>query len=414
MPDHWQETTLDGLIARTIGGVWGADPGEDEVDVPIYRQTEFDDAGRLHQPAGAVRSITYRQLASRTLEENDVLIQKSAGTPTLPGRVVLVPQLSEASSFSNFLTLLRADRQAVEPVFLFLVLQHLHATKVAFEFQRGTNIRNLDLKSYLATTLLVAPLEEQRRIVDLVGSIDNHIDALQGQINATRTARQGVLSELLSNAGSDWNSSSISDLLTHTIGGIWGQEVGTDEVDASVIRSTNFTADGNPDLSDVAKRSVTRKQLAGRELQQGDILLEKSGGGPKQPVGRVLFIGQEMPQTVCANFVQLIRCNGERAVPRFLFLRLWLDHLTGLTQAFQAATTGIRNLRTKDYLLREIAVPPIEEQKRIVDLIESFDEQISALESQVDTARATRSGVLSELLSGDRLLDESYDKAVGW
>ena len=85
-----------------------------------------------------------------------------------------------------------------------------------------------------------------------------------------------------------------------------------------------------------------------------------------------------------------------------------------LTQAFQAATTGIRNLRTKDYLLREIAVPPIEEQKRIVDLIGSFDEQISALERQVDAARGTRSGVLAELLSGDRLLDESYDKAVGW
>jgi len=196
--DDWQETTLDSLIALTIGGVWGADPGEDEVDVPIYRQTEFDDAGRLHQPAGAIRSITYRQLASRTLEENDVLIQKSAGTPTLPGRVVLVPELSEASSFSNFLNLIRADRQAVEPVFLFLVLQHLHATKVAFEFQRGTNIRNLDLKSYLAKTLLVPPLEEQRRIVDLVGSIDEQISSLESQVESVRTFRRSVLSELLS------------------------------------------------------------------------------------------------------------------------------------------------------------------------------------------------------------------------
>ena len=196
--DDWQETTLDGLIALTIGGVWGADPGEDEVDVPVYRQTEFDDAGRLHQPAGAIRSITYRQLASRTLEENDVLIQKSAGTPTLPGRVVLVPKLFEASSFSNFLNLIRADRQAVEPVFLFLLLQHLHATKVAFEFQRGTNIRNLDLKSYLATTLLVPPLEEQRRIVDLVGSFDEQISSLESQVESVRALRSGVLSELLS------------------------------------------------------------------------------------------------------------------------------------------------------------------------------------------------------------------------
>jgi len=58
-------------------------------------------------------------------------------------------------------------------------------------------------------------------------------------------------------------------------------------------------------------------------------------------------------------------------------------------------------------------IPPLDEQRRIVDLVGSIDEQISSLESQVESVRAFRSGVLSELLSGERLLDESYDMAVG-
>jgi len=60
-----------------------------------------------------------------------------------------------------------------------------------------------------------------------------------------------------------------------------------------------------------------------------------------------------------------------------------------------------------------MVLPPLGEQRRIVDLVGSFDEQVSCLESQVESVRSFRSGVLSELLSGERLLDELYDVAVG-
>ena len=196
-----------------------------------------------------------------------------------------------------------------------------------------------------------------------------------------------------------WSSSALESLLEHSVGGVWGKEVGGDDIDVSVVRSTNFTADGNPNLHDVARRSITQKQLVSRELREGDILLEKSGGGPKQPVGRVLFINQDMPETVCANFVQLVRCDKAKILPKFLFLKFWLDHSNGVTERFQAATTGIRNLRTKDYLARTLNFPPIAEQRRIVDLVESIDNHIDALQGQIDATRTARQGVLSDLMS---------------
>ncbi len=194
----WTSATLADMTAHTIGGVWGVDAGESEVDVPVYRQTEFDSSGKLLCPAGVTRSVTLRQLSSRALQRGDVLIQKSAGTPTLPGRVVIVPSLSKASTFSNFLSVLRADRSIVDCGFYFLVLQWLHQSGVAFAFQRGTNIRNLDLKAYLKTPVMLPPLAEQQRIVDIISSMDDHIDALTSQLEATRQLRAGVLNELLS------------------------------------------------------------------------------------------------------------------------------------------------------------------------------------------------------------------------
>ena len=100
MRDGWVETTLGNLISHSIGGIWGEDPGDAEIDVPVYRQTEFNDSGVLTTPADAFRSISKSQLKSRTLQHGDILIQKSAGTPTLPGRVVMVPDLNnEVATF---------------------------------------------------------------------------------------------------------------------------------------------------------------------------------------------------------------------------------------------------------------------------------------------------------------------------
>jgi restriction endonuclease S subunit len=78
---------------------------------------------------------------------------------------------------------------------------------------------------------------------------------------------------------------------------------------------------------------------------------------------------------------------------------MWNWHFLGRTLGFQAQTTGIRNLRTPDYLNQSIALPPLAEQRRIVDVIESVDDYINALETRAETARTARSALLHDLLS---------------
>ena len=68
MSDSWTKVNISQLLELSIGGVWGGDPGTDEIDVRVYRQTEFDDNGTLSMPSDAVRSITKNQLKSRTLQ----------------------------------------------------------------------------------------------------------------------------------------------------------------------------------------------------------------------------------------------------------------------------------------------------------------------------------------------------------
>ena len=195
----WEESTLGDLISHSIGGIWGEEQGGAEVDVPVYRQTEFSDSGILTTPAEAIRSVSKSQLKNRTLQEGDILIQKSAGTPNLPGRVVSVPNLNgEVATFSNFLNLLRPDTLKCIPRLAFLIFWDKHQDGRAFQYQRGTNIKNLDLPSYLLETILIPSAPDQKRIVELISTFDDFLAHTNHSISLFENLRSGLLSDLLS------------------------------------------------------------------------------------------------------------------------------------------------------------------------------------------------------------------------
>jgi type I restriction enzyme S subunit len=77
------------------------------------------------------------------------------------------------------------------------------------------------------------------------------------------------------------------------------------------------------------------------------------------------------------------------------------------------AQTGVPGLnRDRAYNLR-CRIPKPSEQRKIVDLIKSMDGEISATEKLISETKQLRSGLLTELLSGDHEIPESYDKIMG-
>jgi type I restriction enzyme S subunit len=81
-----------------------------------------------------------------------------------------------------------------------------------------------------------------------------------------------------------------------------------------VIRNTNFSADGTLDDSDIAYLDVEDRQFAKRALRFGDIILEKSGGGPKQPVGRVILFDKHQGEYSFSNFTACIRSKNTKVL----------------------------------------------------------------------------------------------------
>src|ERR1700749_4359906 len=104
---------------------------------------------------------------------------------------------------------------------------------------------------------------------------------------------------------SEWKSRTLEELCDFG-NGLWTGKK-PPFIHVGVIRNTNFTKEGKLDDSDIAFLNVEQSQFLKRKLQYGDIILEKSGGGPKQPVGRVALFDKESWEYSLSNFPSALR-----------------------------------------------------------------------------------------------------------
>jgi len=173
-------------------------------------------------------------------------------------------------------------------------------------------------------------------------------------------------------------------------------------IDVAVIRNTNFTKDGFLDDSNIANLRVEVKQYKNRKLKFGDLILEKSGGGPKQPVGRIIIFDKKDGEYSFSNFTSAVRIKDEKELDyNFLHRFLYFQYISGITETMQRRSTGIRNLQLKEYKGIKIPLPLLPEQLRIVKILD---------EVFADVARAKTNA--EKNLQNSKELFESYLQSV--
>ena len=175
------------------------------------------------------------------------------------------------------------------------------------------------------------------------------------------------------------------------LSGEWGTD---DETGCGipVLRTTNFTNEGIVNYRNVVTRTITKKKIAEKYLRQGDIIIEKSGGSDKQPVGRVIYFDGPDSTYLFNNFTGLLRVKDRNVwYPRYVFYSLFFNYRRGGTKAFENKTTGLHNLKVDDYVSRcEVRVENIQKQvaiceqlDRIFDIIRARQQQLQKLDELI-------------------------------
>lgn len=175
--------------------------------------------------------------------------------------------------------------------------------------------------------------------------------------------------------------------LCSSISGLWTGKKPPFEK-ATVIRNTNFTKDCKLDLSNVALLDVETKQLQTRKLIQGDLIVEKSGGGPNQAVGRVVHFNETFGTFSLSNFTSALRVKDPAEVlPRYLQHFLYYQYISGVTESMQSNSTGIRNLNIHQFLDMKVPLPSLNSQIEIVEKLDIAFTEIAELELSIEKYR---------------------------
>lgn len=186
----------------------------------------------------------------------------------------------------------------------------------------------------------------------------------------------------------------LGEVVEFVLSGEWGKEV-TDltKIASPVIRTTNFNNDGTIDYKDIVYRDIDLEKKQDKLIKKGDILIEKSGGSPNQPVGRVVYFDAEDSKFFNNNFTSILRLNTDYHSKYIFYLFRYLYKI-GVVNKFQNKTTGIINLKLKDYLQQtNVLIHKDKEEQKvcsesldlIFDIISTRKAQIAALDELVQS-----------------------------
>jgi type I restriction enzyme S subunit len=176
----------------------------------------------------------------------------------------------------------------------------------------------------------------------------------------------------------------IRDLVQHIIGGGWGSEVATETESAQVaiIRGADFPDVQSGNGGSLPVRFESPRRLIPRRLEEGDIVLEISGGTNERPTGRSVFVSGDLLRNISipvipASFCRLLRPRADLVEPKFLYYWLQDMYQQGRTWAYQVRSTGIANFQTEFFLDQEVVrLPFVGEQRRIAGVLGALDDLI--------------------------------------
>jgi type I restriction enzyme S subunit len=201
---------------------------------------------------------------------------------------------------------------------------------------------------------------------------------------------------------SHWEVRRLRTSISDCVNGLWGTDP-DGKSDITCVRVADFDRNNlRVTLMRKTTRAIPEGARGKRMLKPGDLLLEKSGGGDKQPVG-VVVIYEEKEPAVCSNFVaRMPIADGHHSgFINYLHCALYARRINvpSIKQ-----TTGIQNLDWKSYLSEMVAFPPVAEQRAISEFLdferERFADTICRLEREIDLLREYRTRLVADVVTG--------------
>lgn len=277
----------------------------------------------------------------------------------------------------------------------------------------GSTFEAVSGKQVKEHRLALAPLAEQERIVAGIEELFTRLDviepALEGLLERLGVLRSAILADAF-HANRDlpdgWEEVRLKDVADTQLGKMLSKASKLGIGSRPYLRNQNVQWD-RIDLGDVAEMDFTDDEFEKFALRPGDLLVTEGG-----EVGRAAIWKGEIDDCAFQKALHRVRPLDGLQADYFLHLfRCWAT-----SRFFDPFVTGTTIKHLPQEKLRSLLVPlpPLPEQRRIVEYIEAAFSRVDALEAAVqgllERVKVFRQSVLTEAFAGRLVPQDPADE----
>ena len=289
--------------------------------------------------------------------------------------------------------------------FLYYLLQNIQLERL----NAASAIPGLNRNDTYGLNALTPPLEEQRKIASVLYTVDQAIQKNNEVISQTKKLKRGVMQDLFSEGylqhkehdegnirwkqvPSSWNLPKLSEVV----------EVNPryDDVDRPVDYIEMDAVDTVlPEPEYIGKRNPAEN--SGRIFKKGDTLFARIT--PCTENGKICFVDNISSEIgIGSTEYAVLSPEKEELLPKYLYHYCRTHQVRNYAISRMRGSTG-RQRVPFDVFRKELRIPmpPREEQKLIVEYLDSIDEVIRNGRQNKNQLQRLKQGLMQDLLSGE-------------
>ena len=309
---------------------------------------------------------------------------------------------------STDLLVLYSKKESVLTSFLIYMLHSRKFINYAMATTTGTNHPRTSWKAISKFMLLLPPLPEQKKIAEILSTVDHAIEKANDAIKKIKELRKGLALKLFSQGighqkfkktilgkiPCEWEIQKLDSLLELCQ---YGLSIKMDSSGKYPIIKMDNIINGRVIHEDLRYVNLNRKEFQKYKLEKGDILFNRTNS--YELVGRTGVFTLE-GDYVFASYLIRLRAMDKQISPYFLALYLIFknDQLRQLaTRAVHQANINATNLKGFSVL-----VPSLKEQKEITEIFNSIDQKMELLQTKKEKLERIKKGLMNDLLTGGK------------
>ncbi len=405
VPKGWKKGTIGELVVGIRGVTFASEDvlaAPNDSSVMLLRSNNIKD-GRINFEEVYHLPPTYVSDA-QTARMGDVAVCMSNGSKRLVGKAARISKndAERKIAVGAFCALFRPTTNA-DPHFvpyLFDTESYRRELHITLSGSAINNLKNSDIEGI---KIPLPPLAEQRKIAEILRTWDEAIETAEAELKAKQERKRGLV-QIFINVSVE----GVEALMKKGRPKVLLSKLGTLKKGGAILReklrpqgaAVILYGDIYTKYAEIVTRFVSRVDSSavvdGVRLNYGDIVFAGSGETAEEIGKCIAYVGNE--EAYAGGDVIILSNHGQDA----RYLGYALNAEDAIRQKMRLGQgSSVMHLYKDDVGSIQIPLPPLAEQRKIAEVLQSEDEAIDALKTKAELLRAQKRGLMQKLLTGE-------------